>query len=91
MALISCSECAHSISTQALTCPKCGSPQGEQPKKGNISGIHALLIILVPIVGLLMGLFMLNNPEEKENAPMAILLSVIVMVAYSVLLLLVGF
>lgn len=84
MALINCRECDHEVSTEATACPNCGAPpQRRKSNKGNISCIHAILIILVPIVGLLMGLFMLTDPDEKENAPAAILFSLVMIMAYT--------
>lgn len=72
MALIVCKECGKEISDKALTCPHCGSPNGEVEvesaqkekksinKKTMIIGIVALAIVLV-----IVGIFVYNKNKKS--------------------------
>lgn len=45
MPLIKCSECGHTVSTEAPACPQCGSPPWQQPSGGFVFPIVGLIII----------------------------------------------
>lgn len=64
MALITCPECANSISEKASKCPKCGAPTEKSRAAGWVLGIVAAVILLPVIIGSLS-----SDPKNKMLNP----------------------
>lgn len=99
-----CSKCGNQIDDDAIVCPKCGcatsnyhpasNKQGSQSvveeEKSTLSTLSIVFAILMPIVGLILGIVgccKYKNPQFKNKCIAAIPISIVVWaISYAVLL-----
>lgn len=84
MPLINCPECGSEVSNKAPSCPKCGVIINHGDSKG-IKTIGMVLAILMPILGFLVGLFMLVGQSSKPYAVRTLVTSMIFMIIWPAL------
>jgi hypothetical protein len=99
MALISCKECNGSVSTEAAACPHCGAPQQRpvppplpvQPKEEKIYFDNAVVVTTTRVIvgGTTYALRNITSVRMTYTPPRV--LGALLLLAFGVLLLLVGF
>lgn len=60
MALIDCRECKHQVSSEAITCPRCGAgspgkvdrPKKDEPKIGPATGWLTVVILVLGLMAI---------------------------------------
>ena len=75
MAMVSCRECTHEISDQAVACPHCGCPLQEPPAQIERARNKKTLIIIIGTVGFAIGMIfiaiavrMFVQQQREKNA-----------------------
>lgn len=82
-----CSKCGFEINDEAIICPKCGCYTNNQLKEkdvleDNISVGLVILSILIPIVGVILGIINLCSKKTKSGTAYMII-GVVAWVVYS--------
>jgi hypothetical protein len=67
MALITCKECQHKISSQAAACPSCGAPIARAPKRTSPLRIVVVVIAVIAVIGVIAAI--ISSPNNSSTTP----------------------
>jgi hypothetical protein len=67
MALITCKECNHEVSSKAVTCPNCGNPIKNVVKSDIKKGIALGLVVVAVGLGILGGFAYMISADSSES------------------------
>jgi len=81
MALITCKECQHQISSRAATCPSCGAPIARAPRKTSVGTIIAASLIVAVIVAAIANSNHSSTPDKNPIKTHAGLTDSVVVIA----------
>ena len=65
MALTTCKECKHQVSSQAATCPSCGAPIARAPRKTSVGTIITASLIVVGIIAAIASSDHSSTPDKN--------------------------
>jgi len=65
MALTTCKECKHQVSSQAAACPSCGAPIVQAPRRTSAGAIIVVCIVVAVIIGVLASSDHDHTPDKN--------------------------
>jgi len=83
--LIKCQDCGREVSKRANSCLGCGAPIGNDDiSSGNSDNTIAIITVLIPIIGLIVGLAMSAKKSKKRMYYTILLVLYIILLPYSI-------